>query len=48
MPMPKNINLLLLFSQVYATQILQGQQLRKIRGPNINMCTNDDFLRMLK
>ena len=48
MPMPKNINLLLLFTQVYVTQILQSQQLRKSRRPNINMYTSDYFFGMLK
>ena len=33
--MSKNINLLVLFSQVYVTQILQGEELQKSRGQDI-------------
>ena len=35
MAMSKSINILLLFSQVYVSQIMQGLQLRKSCRPNI-------------
>ena len=46
--MSKTINLLLLFSQVYVTQILQGQRLQKVVGLMLNMSSRDHFVRMLQ